>query len=104
MGGVLILCRRRTMLKAAFRLFCSGLFAPLSILVATAAPGPGIQQVTWAAGEVGHEVFTFSNSIEGAQPTMSDFHWGYLVIEAANSLDGTHQGKASWQDNSKPRS
>src|SRR3954447_2332305 len=102
MGGVLILCRRRTMLKAAFRLFCSGLLAPLSMLVATAAPGPGIQQVTWAAGEVGHEVFTFSNSIVGAQPTMNDFQWGYLVIEAAHSLDVTQQGKVSWYDISNP--
>ncbi|HSU53478.1 MAG TPA: LamG-like jellyroll fold domain-containing protein, partial [Candidatus Dormibacteraeota bacterium] len=68
------------------------------------SPGPGIHQVTWSAAEVGHEVFTFSNSIVGAQPTMNDFQWGYLVIEAAHSLDDTQPGKVSWYDLSNPRS
>src|SRR3954466_15525365 len=74
------------------------------VLTASAASGPGIHQVTWAAGEVGHEVFTFSNSVVGAQPTMNDFQWGYLVIEAAHSLDNRQHSTISWYDLSNPRS
>jgi len=32
-------------------------------LNAAAAPGPGLNQVTWLPSEIGHQVFTFSNSI-----------------------------------------
>jgi hypothetical protein len=52
---------------------------------------------------VGHEIYTFSNSIVGAQPTMNDFQWGYLLIEAAHSLDDTQPGVISWYDFSNPR-
>src|SRR5262245_66395713 len=92
------------MLKAAYRfVFFAGVVCLFTFAV-SGAPGPGIQQVTWGAGEVGHEVFTFPNSVVGAQPTMNDFQWGYLVIEAAHSLDVSQQGKVSWYDISNPRS
>src|SRR5262245_31794801 len=68
-----------------------------------AASGPGLNQATWSASEIGHEIYTFSNSIVGAQPTMSDFQWGYLLIEAAHSLDNTQQGRISWYNFSNPR-
>src|SRR3954468_18867282 len=74
-------------------IFCALLTFPVN-----AAPGPGINQVTWSAAEVGKEIYTFSNSIVGAQPTMNDFQWGYLVIEAAHSLDDTQPGRVSWYD------
>jgi cytochrome c peroxidase len=85
--------------------YFAALFALIfSTLTLGAAAGPGLHQVTWSASEVGHEIFTFSNSIVGAQPTMNDFQWGYLVIEAAHSLDLTQPGKVSWYDFSNPRS
>jgi DNA-binding beta-propeller fold protein YncE len=68
-----------------------------------AAPGPGISQVTWQASEVGKEIYTFSNSVVGAQPTMNDFQWGYLVIEAAHSLDDAQHSVVSWFNFSNPR-
>src|SRR6059058_4740646 len=77
-------------------------FCTLSAAIA-APPGPGINQVTWAPSEIGKEIFVFSNSIVGAQPTMNDFQWGYLVIEAAHSLDDTQPGRVSWYDLSNPR-
>jgi hypothetical protein len=70
---------------------------------AAAAPGPGINQVTWLPSEVGHEIYTFSNSVVGAQPTMNDFQWGYLIIEAAHSLDDSQHSLASWFNFSNPR-
>jgi hypothetical protein len=79
------------------------LFLTFLLPLTLAAAGPGIIQPTWLPSEVGHEVFTFSNSIVGAQPTMNDFQWGYLVIEAAHSLDDTQPGKVSWYDFSNPR-
>src|SRR5437773_1705211 len=85
-----------------FRLAASVVFA-LGGVDVRAAPGPGLNQVTWLPSEIGHEVFTFSNSVVGAQPTMNDFQWGYLVIEAAHSLDVTQPGKISWYNFSNPR-
>src|SRR5437764_5857090 len=90
---------------------CFSLFWPFSLQLlafsiffqAPAAPGPGINQVTWLASEVGHEIYTFSNSIVGAQPTMNDFQWGYLVIGAAHSLDLSQPSKVSWYNFSNPR-
>src|SRR5436190_4117568 len=58
-------------------------------VVAKAAPGPGLNQVTWLASEVGKEVYTFSNAVVGAQPTMSDYQMGYLVIGAAHALNSS---------------
>src|SRR5215831_3573584 len=79
---------------------CSRLVLPLP----SSAAGPGIVQPTWLPSEVGHEILTFSNSVVGAQPTMNDFQWGYLVIEAAHSLDDTQPGRISWYNFSNPRS
>lgn len=71
---------------------------------ASAAPGPGINQVTFLASEVGTEVFNFPTNLVGAQPTVNDFQQGYLVISAAHSLDGTLPGRVSWFNFTNPRS
>src|ERR1041384_940796 len=76
----------------------------LGASIAIAAPGPGINQATFQPSEVGTEIYNFSNSVVGAQPTMADFQHGYLVINAAHSLDGTQSGRVSWINFSNPRS
>ena len=68
-----------------------------------AGPGPGITQATFLPSEVGTEIYNFSNSIVGAQPTVADFQHGYLVINAAHSLDGTQSGRVNWINFSNPR-
>jgi cytochrome c peroxidase len=75
----------------------------LGASIAIAAPGPGINQATFQPSEVGTEIYNFSNSVVGAQPTMNDFQYGYLFIEAAHSLDDAVSGKATWFDFSNPR-
>ena len=70
----------------------------------SAAPGPGINQATFLASEVGKEIFTFSNSMVGGQPTMIDFQHGYLYIGSAHSLDNTVPTKAIWISLANPRS
>jgi len=70
---------------------------------ASAAPGPGINQVTFLASEVGTEIFNFPTNVVGAQPTVNDFQMGYLVISAAHSLDDSLPGRVSWFNFSNPR-
>ena len=88
------------------RAFSGWLLAALvsSRCLSYAGPGPGITQATFLPSEVGTEVFNFSNSVVGAQPTVADFQHGYLVINAAHSLDGTQSGRVSWFNFSNPRS
>src|SRR4051812_42582167 len=68
-----------------------------------AAPGPGLTQTTFTAAEVGTEVFRFPAASVGPQPTMIDFHHGYLYVGAAQSVDATVPGKVTWWNISNPR-
>ena len=70
---------------------------------AGAAPGPGINQVTFLPSEVGTEIYNFPTNVVGAQPTVNDFQMGYLVINAAHSLDDSLSGRCSWFNFSNPR-
>src|SRR5438309_888458 len=70
---------------------------------ANAAPGPGINQVTFLGSEVGTEIFNFPTNVVGAQPTVVDFQHGYLVINAAHSLDSSLSGRVNWYSFSNPR-
>src|SRR5688572_16027544 len=69
-----------------------------------AAPGPGINQVTFQPSEVGKEIFQFTNSVVGAQPTMIDFQHGYLYIGAAHALNNSIPSRINWINISNPRS
>jgi len=90
----ILLCRILFSFFAWFLVVSPSLFA---------APGPGINQTTWAANEVGREAFIFPASATGPQPTMADFQHGYLYIGAANSVDKQTPGFLSWWDLSNPR-
>lgn len=71
---------------------------------ADAAPGPGITQATFLASEIGKEIYQFSHSVVGGQPTMIDFQHGYLYIGAAHSLDNSIPSRVNWINISNPRS
>ncbi|MEO5804745.1 MAG: LamG-like jellyroll fold domain-containing protein, partial [Verrucomicrobiota bacterium] len=71
--------------------------------MANAAPGPGINQATFLPTEIGKEIYRFTNTIYGMQPTMIDFQHGYLFVEAAHSLDSSMAGKANWINFLNPR-
>ncbi len=84
------------------RLFGSAFLLGTSLCIA--APGPGIQQVTFLPSEVGTEIFHFTTNMVGGQPTMIDFQHGYLYVGSAHSLDNTVTSKAIWISLANPRS
>ncbi len=70
----------------------------------TAAPGPGLKQVTWNSNEIGTEVFRFPPAEVGPQPTFADFQHGYLYIGSAGAVNNSVPGQVNWYSLSNPRS
>jgi DNA-binding beta-propeller fold protein YncE len=67
-------------------------------------PGPGIQQATFTAAEIGREIFRFNNATIGDQPTMIEYQHGWLWIGAGGTSTVGPNIRQNWFDISNPRS